>query len=285
MVQSSLMALFAIMNQSLKSNFEIDPQSTPISARSTPDFVKGGTLTVENLAEGKFSRRLRRSVRTRFPTCEVRPWCQPGEVWLIREQVFATSGLEVILNRAKNKSAQFKQGLSNAKGSPVAMAEFLMKEAKAFKSSVRQVLPKTSSEINDSWSPGPACNTMVKDGSGKTLGFAIQELNTIESKLEHYITLTQNDIEQKTHELQQARDGVAQVSVDGKMQRAANKELELFIRVGTKNLNALSKVKESVEAVCHWSNSPKTESPPNRDPSPDGCGRKGRTYPSEDPAR
>ena len=246
LVKSALIALFALVNQSLKSNFEIDPKVFETIRDLYPDFVKGASLTVENLAEGKFGNG---SEETYVSFSDVRDVTMGSkrEVGLKREQVAATSGMEIILSKAKNKSDQFKQGLKDTKGSPTAMAEFLIKEAKSFKSTVSSALTKTGGEITEGFNRlGKQIDALVKEGSGKAVGLAIQELTTIESKLENYIRLTQDDITQKTHELQQARDGVTEVTSGERMAKMANKELEVFIRLGDKNIKALSKVKESV---------------------------------------
>lgn len=246
LLQSSLIALFALVNQSLKSNFEIDPEVFVNIRALYPDFVKGKSLSIENLAEGKLDVG---GEEIYVPFSEVRDVTMGSkrEIGLKREQVASASGLEILMSKAKSKSDQFKQGLAAAKGSPVAMAEFLMKEAKAFKSTVASALTKTRSELSEGFDRlGKQVDAIAKDGSAKAVTVVVQELTTIEAKLDNYIKLMQSDIEQKTVELQQARDGITEVTSGSRMQKAANKELEAFVRLGDKYIKSISKLKESV---------------------------------------
>ena len=246
LLQSAMISLFALVNQSLKSNFEIDPGVFDNIRALYPDFVKGSNLTVENLAEGKLGDA---ADQTYVSFSEVRDVTVASnrEIGLKREQVAAASSLEILSAKAKNRGAQFMKDLTAASSSPIALAEFVLKEAKSFKSTVASAMTKTSTEITDGFNRlGKQIDVMVKEGSGKAVNLAIQELNTVETKLDHYIKLSQDDIAQKTRELQQARDSVNEVTNGDKMKKLASKELEMFIRLGDKNIKALTAVKESV---------------------------------------
>lgn len=245
-LQSSLMALLALVNQSLKSNFEIDPAVFGNIRELYPDFVKQSRLTIENLAEGKIDAGVDEYMN--FMDIKDATKVSSREVGLIREQVFATSGVDRILSRVKSKGEEFKKGLTAASGSPTAMAEFLLQQAKSFKSTVAASLTKTSNEIQQGFTKlGNHVDTLVKEGSAKALGLMVQELTALDQKLENYIVLTQNDLAQRTEELQNAKDSVVEVTTQTKLQRAATRELELFVRMGEKNLKALVKLRETVQ--------------------------------------
>lgn len=245
-LQSSLTALLALVNQSLKANFEIDPAVYSNIRELYPDFVKQSRLTIENLAEGKIDAGVDEYMN--FAEIKDATKVSSREVGLMREQVFATSGIEHILSRAKNKGEKFKKGLVAASGSPTAMAEFLLQEAKSFKSTVAASMTKTSNEIQQGFTKlGSHVDTLVKEGSTKALGLMVKELTTLDQKLETYIVQTQSDLTQRTEELQKAKDGVVEVTTQTKLQKAATRELELFVRLGEKNLKALTKLRETVQ--------------------------------------
>lgn len=260
-LQSSLMALLALVNQSLKSNFEIDPTVFANIRELYPDFVKQSKLTIENLAEGKMDAGSEEYLS--FMDVKDATKASNREVGLIREQVFTTSGLERILARAKDKGAEFHKGLTAAGSSPTAMAEFLLQQAKNFKSTVTSSLSKTSAELQQGFSKlGNHVDTLVKEGSSKALALMAQELHSLDQKLEQYMVLTQTDLNQRVEELQKAKDSVVEVTTQTKLQRAATRELELFVRLGENNLKALMKlrdvVKRSSQSVSDMAQNPTT---------------------------
>lgn len=246
-IQSSLIALLAITNQSLKSNFEIDPNVYTNLRELYPDFFKSKTWSVENLAEGKLDGG---STEGYVPFSDVKDATKASgrEMVNLRENVFATSGLERMLTQVKNKSEEFKAGLRATSGSPTAMAEFLLGQAKDFKSTVSSKLTETSAELQKGFGKlGKHVDELVKNGSAKALGAMVTELNAMDKKLESYIILTQSDLTQRTEELQRARDSITDITTQTTLQRAANRELEMFVKMGQRNLSALVKLREVVQ--------------------------------------
>ncbi len=244
--QSSLVGLLSLVNSSLKENFEINPEVFKTLQELYPEFVRQKHLTAENIIEGK----LQAGPSEGFVSfSDIRDSTKTNrkEVEELRSKVTTTSGVQNLLDQYRHKGDEFLKGLNENKGSLVGTVSFLFKSAKEFTSTVSDALSKTSKELQKSFDGfSKQAQELIEKGNEKAGVFMVEELGRIESKLDHYIKLTQEDISQRTKELEELKNSLSEVTTDNRVQKSAQKELEVFIRMGEHNLKALNQIRKSV---------------------------------------
>lgn len=244
--QSSLVGLLSLVNSSLKENFEINPEVFKTLQDLYPDFVKQKHLTAENIIEGK----LQAGPSEGFVSfSDIRDSTKTNrkEVDELRTKVATTSGVQNLLDQSRHKTDEFLKGLKENKGSLVGTIAFLFKSAKEFTSTVSDALSKTSKELQNSFDGfSKQAQELIEKGNERAGVFMVEELGRIENKLDHYIKLTQEDISQRTKELEEVKNSLTQITTDNRIQKSAQKELEVFIRMGEHNLKALHQIRKSV---------------------------------------
>ena len=211
LLDTSLNLLTALMSTALKSNIDIDPAAYQSLAEMYPSMVKTGKLSIEQLAEGKFSEK---GDQDYMPYEEVMAMRKVGNQELQEKRV--STVIDRFIDRSVTSISQATSAAAQAvkatNGNPAAIAELAVASVRNIKSSVTETANKSIKKLSDQFGEiEKRFNTVAPQTVASTVNWMTEKTANIINTIDETIALKEREIEERAMSLERVSQEVGTV--------------------------------------------------------------------------